>query len=74
MASAATATRMIVAVGTLVEVRLEGLFVNCRVTDVRYVWGKNQLQVEPVTGYGKIWIDTSRVSIDYENGITELCS
>lgn len=65
-----TAKEMIIAVGTLIAVRCGDLEVNCRVLDVKNAYGQNRLQVTPVKGAGKQWVEMSRISrIDDGGGL-----
>ena len=66
-----TATQMIIAVGSLVAVRLEGLEVHCKVVDVKNAYGRERLLVQPVAGEGRIWVEMSRISrATNEQGVT----
>ncbi len=49
------------AVGQTVLVRMEAWAVPCMVTDARFVWGRPQLLVAPVSGQGEAWIELGRV-------------
>ena len=57
-----TATQMIPAVGQDVMVRMESLAVACRVEDVKSSYGRARLLVAPLSGSGRQWIETSRIT------------
>lgn len=51
-------------IGTTCEVGDgQGWIVKCTIQDMRMAYGKVQLLVSPVTGYGDKWIDGARVGI-----------
>lgn len=56
-----TATEMVPAIGTDVQVRFEDLRINCRVVDVKHVYGRPRLLVAPVDGAGEQWVELSRI-------------
>ncbi len=57
-----TAKQMIVAVGTMVDIRCESLEVTVTVLDVKHAYGRERLLVKPVCGGpGTQWIEMSRV-------------
>ena len=58
-----TAKEMIPAVGQDVYVIFEEIRVACTVRDVKHVWGRVRLLVEPVGGLGKQWVEMQRVGI-----------
>lgn len=59
---AATCLNMLPAVGALVEVRFEKLFVNCTVADVKSSYGKPRLLIRPVKGAGEQWVELDRIA------------
>lgn len=59
-----TATEMIPAVGQTVNLRAEGLLILCNVTDVKFVWGKPRLEITPVSGTGRRWVELSSISVE----------
>ncbi len=58
-----TANYMIPAVGQTVQVRAESWTIPMRVRDVKSAWGNIRLEVEPIHGSGRAWIELSRVVI-----------
>ena len=58
-----TANKMIVAVGQIVNVRVESWTVPMRVRDAKSAWGNVRVEVEPVHGEGRAWIEMSRIVI-----------
>jgi hypothetical protein len=56
-----TATQMVPAIGQIVRVRFEDLKVTAKVVDVKTAWGRPRLQIEPVAGEGRQWIELGRV-------------
>jgi hypothetical protein len=56
-----TATEMIVAVGTMVQLRAGELWIDSTVLDVKVSWGKNRLLLAPVAGDGTQWVEMSSV-------------
>ena len=56
-----TASKMIVAVGQIVNVRVENWIIPMRVTDAKSAWGNVRVQVEPLNGEGCAWIEMSRI-------------
>ena len=56
-----TAKQMIPAVGHEINVHVETWTIPMVVTDVKSAWGRIRLEVEPVTGHGRQWIELSRV-------------
>lgn len=57
-----TAKQMIPAVNTMIDVRFESLNVTCLVCDVKSAWGKTRLEIAPIAGEGKQWIELTRVA------------
>ena len=57
-----TATELIPAVGTLVNVYFEQVTVACRVLDAKKVWDKVRLLVEPLQGRGCQWVELPRIA------------
>ncbi|HYE29914.1 MAG TPA: hypothetical protein VEH27_00665 [Methylomirabilota bacterium] len=49
--------------GQPVNYQVNGLTFECVVRDVREVWGKPQVQIEPVSGSGLKWVDLSSVKL-----------
>ena len=56
-----TVAQMATLVGQEGLLRVERLQVQVRVVDVRTVYGRLQLLVEPVAGSGQQWVDADRV-------------
>ena len=56
-----TASELIPAVGAQVLVRFEDLAVRCKVLDAKNSWGKVRLQITPVGGYNRQWIELGRL-------------
>lgn len=58
-----TATQMIPAVGTQVEIKtgVGTVTVLCDVRDVKTVYGSIRLLVSPVAGSGNAWVEMSRI-------------
>ena len=56
-----TASKMIVAVGQIVNVRVESWTIPMRVVDAKSAWGNIRVEVEPVNGEGRAWIELSRI-------------
>lgn len=54
-----TAVGMIVAVGQQVTLRVNTLHVECKVLDVKHVWGKERVLITPVSGGGEQWVELS---------------
>ena len=57
-----TATEMMPAVGETVKVRFEDLQITCKVVDVKMSWGRPRLQIEPLAGEGRQWVELGRVT------------
>jgi hypothetical protein len=62
MAGTMTAREMIPAIGQQVMARFESLQIVVSVKDVRYVWGKPQIQIAPLHGTGFQWVELGRIS------------
>ena len=62
-----TAQKMIVAVGQIVNVRVESWTVPMRVVDAKSAWGNIRVEVEPLNGSGRAWIELSRLVIPIDN-------
>lgn len=58
-----TANEMSPAVGHSVTVRFESIQVECRVIDVKHVYGKPRILIIPVNGTGQQWIELTRLVI-----------
>ena len=56
-----TATQMIPAVGQVVYLKTNALLVSCKVVDVKHAYGTARLQLEPVCGKGRTWVNLSSV-------------
>jgi len=56
-----TATQMIPAVGKQINVHVETWVIPMMVTDVKNAWGRIRLEVEPISGTGRQWIELTRV-------------
>lgn len=56
-----TTRELLPALGEKVSVRFEDLAIECIVLDAKTSWGKPRLQVRPVTGQGRQWIELSRL-------------
>lgn len=63
MQSAVTAREMVPAIGASVSVRFESVRIECRVNDVKYVWGRIRLQVSPLAGSGEQWVELDRLVV-----------
>lgn len=55
---------MIPAVGATVMVAFESIQVRCIVRDVKHVWGKPRLFIQPEAGDGRQWVELGRVRIN----------
>jgi hypothetical protein len=44
-------------VGKKATVKLGGLVVEVKVTDVKHVYGRNRFLVTPVSGSGEVWVE-----------------
>lgn len=58
-----TVNEMKPAIGQLVQVRYEEMWIDCKVVDVKTAWNKVRLQVKPVAGDGEQWVECSRVRL-----------
>ena len=58
-----TASKMIVAVGQIVNVRVENWIIPMRVLDAKSAWGNIRVEVEPINGSGRAWVEMSRIVI-----------
>lgn len=58
-----TANQMIPAVGQNVNVQVESWTIPMRVMDVTAAWGKIRLEVSPLAGAGRQWIELSRIAV-----------
>ena len=58
-----TAAKMAVAIGQIVNVRVEAFTIPMTVKDVKSSYGNIRLEVEPLSGTGRAWIELSRVAI-----------
>ena len=58
-----TAANMAVAIGQIVNVRVEAFTIPMTVKDVKSSYGNIRVEVEPLNGQGKAWIDLSRLVI-----------
>uniref|UniRef100_A0A6H1Z6Y8 Uncharacterized protein n=1 Tax=viral metagenome TaxID=1070528 RepID=A0A6H1Z6Y8_9ZZZZ len=56
-----TAIQMIPAVGKQINVHVETWVIPMTVTDVKNSWGRVRLEVEPLNGSGRQWIELTRV-------------
>lgn len=56
-----TFTEMEPVIGRTYLIRFEGIEVPCRVKDLERSYGKLRMEVEPVNGTGRQWIDSSRI-------------
>lgn len=56
-----TVKQMTPAMGQEINVHVETWVIPMRVTDVKSAWGRIRLEVEPVTGQGRQWIELNRV-------------
>lgn len=57
------ATQMIIAIGQVVQVRVEAWIIPMKVTDAKSAWGNIRIEVEPLNGTGRAWIELSRLVI-----------
>lgn len=58
-----TANKMIVAIGQTVNVRVEAWTIPMKVIDAKSAWGNIRIEVEPLNGEGRAWIELSRIVI-----------
>ena len=63
-----TTLQMVPGIGHVVGVRVEGWSIPMQVKDVKSVWGKVRLLVEPVQGKGEAWIELTRLVKIEEGG------
>lgn len=56
-------------IGQSVLARFEQVLVPCRVVAVKNAYGHDRVQVEPVNGIGRQWVDASRVGPGGEDSI-----
>ena len=56
-----TCKEMLPAVGEMVRVKFESLWIECKVHDVKTAWGKARLLVRPVAGQGEQWVELGRL-------------
>ncbi len=66
--SVRTAVTMIPAVGKVVNVNVESWTIPMTVVDVKNAWGKVRLEVVPVGGAGRQWIELTRVAMVLRDG------
>lgn len=57
-----TAREMIPAVGARVYLRAQGLQVACVVVDVKNSYGTARVQLEPICGTGRTWVNAASVA------------
>lgn len=57
----ATCMAMLPAIGTWVQVRFEEVWVECEVRDAKSAWGKTRVQIQPLAGEGRQWVEMNRV-------------
>jgi hypothetical protein len=57
----ATCNQMLPAVGQDVMVRFEDLTIACKVLDVKSSYGRIRLEVSPLSGTGRQWVEVSRI-------------
>ena len=57
-----TCSQMSIAIGQVVEVRMETFTVDSIVVDVKQAYGNVRLLVHPVQGQGEAWVDVNRCS------------
>jgi hypothetical protein len=48
----------------VIGVMVESWVVQMRVVDVKYTWGKTRIEVEPIEGSGRQFVELSRVQRD----------
>ena len=58
-----TAAKMAVAIGQTVQVRVEAWTIPMKVIDAKSAWGNIRVEVEPLDGQGRAWIELSRIVI-----------
>lgn len=56
-----TATELAELVGTQILVTFEQVQVPCRVADAKRAYGHVRLEVEPLGGHGKQWVNADRI-------------
>ena len=56
-----TAAKMVIAIGQIVQVRVESWTIPMRVVDAKSAWGNIRIEVEPINGEGRAWIELSRI-------------
>ena len=58
-----TAKEMSAAIGARVYLEpMPGLQVLCTVTNAKTAYGNRRLEIEPVSGAGRVWVNASRVT------------
>jgi hypothetical protein len=58
-----TAAKMYPAIGQVVQVRVEAWTIPMKVIDAKSAYGNIRVEVEPMNGQGRAWIELSRVVI-----------
>ena len=58
-----TAAKMSIAIGQTVNVRVESWTIPMKVIDAKSAWGNIRVEVEPLNGTGRAWIELSRIFI-----------
>ena len=56
-----TAAKMVIAIGQIAQVRVESWTIPMRVVDAKSAWGNIRIEVEPINGEGRAWIELSRI-------------
>jgi uncharacterized protein (AIM24 family) len=58
-----TVKETIALLGRTVVVQFGGVNVNCKILDVKTVWGQERWQVEPLSGSGQVWVEANRAKL-----------
>ena len=58
-----TAAQMHPAIGQIVNVRTDNWIIPMKVIDAKSAWGNIRVEVEPLNGTGRAWIELSRIVI-----------
>lgn len=58
-----TAQEAISILNSYATINQGGLTVNVRITDVKQSYGVIRYQVTPISGFGSIWVDATRVNL-----------
>jgi len=48
-------------IGSIRNIRFESVHVPCTIVDVAQAYGRTRIQVSPVNGTGRQWVETDRI-------------